>query len=305
MERGVGDLSFVAATGFFDGVHVGHRYLIDQVKTAAVGRGLPSAVITFPVHPRRVLQKDYQPALLCGFDEKAERLSSTGVEYCISLPFTVELSRLSAGEFMRGVLKEQLHVDTLLVGYDHRFGRDREEGYPEYRRYGEELGIEVLPASCFRVGDGEVSSSQIRRLLKAGRMREANGLLSYNYRLSGRIVEGCRVGRTMGFPTANMQVWERYKVMPAPGVYAVWVYLRDLVRRGMLYIGRRPTLHSGGEISVEVNIFDFDGNLYGESISVEFIDFVRTDRKFASKEELMAQIRRDREVVEQRLNGKV
>jgi riboflavin kinase/FMN adenylyltransferase len=303
-EKGVGDLSFVVATGFFDGVHVGHRHLIDQVKREAEKRGLPSAVVTFPVHPRKVLQKDYQPALLCGFEEKIEQLSSTGVDYCIGFPFTVELSQLSARDFMRKALKEQLHVDTLLVGYDHRFGRDREDGYPEYRRYGEELHINVLLASEFRFGDREVSSSQIRRLLKAGKIKEANELLSYNYRLSGKIVEGYQVGRTIGFPTANMQVWERYKVVPELGVYAVMVHLRDLVRPGMLYIGRRPTLHSDGEISVEVNVFDFDGNLYNQSMSVEFIDFIRSDRKFNSKEELTAQIHRDKEMVKQRLESR-
>ncbi len=301
VEKGIDSLSFVATVGFFDGVHIGHRHLIDQVKREAERRGLPSAVITFPVHPRKVLQKDYQPALLCGFDEKVEQLALTGIDYCISIPFTVELSQLSAKEFMQKVLKEQLHVDTLLVGYDHRFGRNREDGFSEYCRYGKELGIDVVLASQFRLDNKEVSSSQIRRFLKAGRIKEANGLLSYHYRLSGKIVEGYQVGRTIGFPTANMQVWERYKVVPELGVYAVIVYLQDLAYTGMLYIGRRPTLHSDNEVSVEVNIFDFDGNLYNQSICVEFIDFIRPDRKFASKEELVAQIHQDRRSVKQRL----
>ncbi len=304
VEKGIGDLSFVATVGFFDGVHIGHRHLIDQVKKEAERRGLPSAVVTFPVHPRKVLQTDYQPALLCGFDEKIEQLATAGIDYCISLPFTVELSQLSAREFMQKVLKEQLHVNTLLVGYDHRFGHNREDSYPEYSQYGKELGMQVILATEFQLGDNDVSSSQIRRLLKAGKIKEANELLSYNYRLSGKIVEGYQVGRTIGYPTANMRVWERYKVVPELGVYAVMVHLRDLIYPGMLYIGRRPTLHSDNEISVEVNLFDFDGNLYNQSMSVEFIDFIRTDRKFDTKEELVAQIHQDKESVKQRLKNK-
>lgn len=304
VEKGIGDLSFVATVGFFDGVHIGHRHLIDQVKREAERNGLPSAVITFPVHPRKVLQKDYQPALLCGFDEKVEQLATTGIDYCISIPFTVDLSRFSAKEFMQKVLKEQLHVKRLLVGYDHRFGRNREDSYPEYSQYGKELGMHVILASELQLGDDEVSSSQIRRLLKVGNIKEANELLSYNYRLSGKIVEGYQVGRTIGYPTANMRVWERYKVVPELGVYAVMVHLHDLIYPGMLYIGRRPTLHSDNEISVEVNLFDFDGNLYNQSMSVEFIDFIRTDRKFDTKEELVAQIHQDKESVKQRLKNK-
>lgn len=304
VEKRVGDFSFVATVGFFDGVHIGHRHLIDQVKKEAERCGLPSAVITFPVHPRKVLQTDYQPALLCGFDEKIEQLATTGIDYCISLPFTVDLSQLSAREFMQKVLKEQLHIDTLLVGYDHRFGHNREDGYPEYSQYGKELGVKVIQATELQIGSNDVSSSQIRRYLNAGKIKEANELLSYNYRLSGKIVEGYQVGRTIGYPTANMQVWERYKVVPELGVYAVMVHLRDLIYPGMLYIGRRPTLHSDNEISVEVNLFDFDGNLYNQSMSVEFIDFIRSDRKFDSKEELVAQIHQDKEDVKQRLKNK-
>lgn len=291
----------MATVGFFDGVHIGHRHLIDQVKKEAERHGLPSAVVTFPVHPRKVLQTDYQPALLCGFDEKIEQLATTGIDYCISLPFTVELSQLPAREFMQKVLKEQLHVNTLLVGYDHRFGHNREDSYPEYSQYGKELGMQVILATEFQLGDNDVSSSQIRRLLKAGKIKEANELLSYNYRLSGKIVEGYQVGRTIGYPTANMRVWERYKVVPELGVYAVMVHLRDLIYPGMLYIGRRPTLHSDNEISVEVNVFNFDGNLYNQSLTVEFVDFIRPDHRFETMEQLVEQIHNDKKNVLRRL----
>ncbi len=305
VEKEVTGKSFVATVGFFDGVHVGHRHLIEQVKREARQRNLPSAVITFPVHPRKVLQADYQPSLLSGFEEKVALLEDTGIDYCISLPFTVELSQLSADEFIRQVLREKIGVDTLLVGYDHRFGHNREEGYAEYRQYGEAIGMNVLLATELRYGgDQHASSSRVRRLLKEGNIKEANLLLSYNYTLSGKIVEGYQVGRTIGYPTANMRVWERYKVVPALGVYAVLVHLRDVVYPGMLYIGTRPTLHEDSEISVEVNLFDFDADLYNQSMTVEFIDFIRADEKFDTMESLVERIHQDKEEVKKRLKNK-
>ncbi|MBB4038336.1 riboflavin kinase/FMN adenylyltransferase [Dysgonomonas hofstadii] len=286
----------VATIGFFDGVHTGHRFLIDQVKKVAAQKGLPSAVITFPVHPRKVLQKDYQPALLCGLDEKVERLASTGVDYCVCLDFTVEISGLSAREFMSDILKNKLSVDTLIIGYDHRFGHNREDGFEDYKRYGQEIGMEVIRAAELPGGE-HVSSSRIRRLLGEGQVRKASELLSYNYTISGKIVEGFKVGRTIGFPTANIQVWETYKVIPAFGVYAVYVHVDGQRYDGMLYIGRRPTLHNGNNISVEVNLFGFNGDLYNKSLTAEFLDFVRADEKFPDVETLKAQIQKDKDDV--------
>ena len=294
---------FVATLGFFDGVHIGHRHLINQVKAEAKRLHLPSAVITFPVHPRKVLQQDYQPKLLCGYDEKHDALETTGVDYCVSLPFTPELSRLTAKEFMSAVLKEQIGVQTLVIGHDHRFGRDREEGFGQYVAYGKELGIDVLQATEFRYNDHDVSSSQIRRLLAEGKITVANKLLSYNYRLSGKIVEGYQVGRTIGFPTANLQAWEKFKVIPALGVYAVFVRIGNEIYKGMLYIGKRPTLQHNAEISVEVNIFDFDDDLYNKSLTVEFIDFIRADEKFENMELLIRQIKQDKLTVMERLDN--
>jgi riboflavin kinase/FMN adenylyltransferase len=293
---------FVATVGFFDGVHIGHRYLIEQVKKKALELTISSAVITFPVHPRKVLQKDYQPALLCGYDEKLDQLETTGIDTIISIPFTIGLSQLTAKEFITGVLKDQIGVRTLLVGHDHRFGHNREDGFPEYRKYGEEIGMEVIQAKELRIDGQEVSSSQVRRLLKAGDILKANELLSYNYTLSGKIVEGYQVGRTIGFPTANIRAWERFKVIPRLGVYAVLVHLRGMVYEGMLYIGTRPTLHHDNEISVEVNIFGLDEDLYNQSITVEFIDFIRGDIKFENIDRLVQQIRADKIAVKNRLS---
>ena len=286
----------VATIGFFDGVHTGHRFLIDQVKEEAAKRKLPSAVITFPVHPRKVLQKDYQPALLCGFDEKTERLASTGVDYCVCLDFTTEISQLSAREFMKDILKDKLSVNTLVIGYDHRFGHNREDGFADYKRYGSEIGIDVIEARELP-GQEHVSSSRIRKLLAEGYIRKAAKLLSYNYTISGKIVEGFKVGRTIGFPTANIQVWETYKVIPAFGVYAVYVHVEGQRYDGMLYIGKRPTLHNGDNISIEVNLFNFDGDLYNKELTAEFIDFVRPDEKFIDIDTLKKQIGNDKDTV--------
>ena len=302
-NKEVNEAPFVASVGFFDGVHIGHRHLIKQVKEEAKRLGLPSAIVTFPVHPRKVLQKNYQPALLCGYEEKLEQLATTQIDYVISLPFTPELSRLSARSFMEEVLKEKIGVHTLFVGYDHRFGHNREEGFAAYQSYGEELGIQVIQAAEYQVEGENVSSTKIRLLLKKGEIQRANSLLSYHYTLSGKIVEGYRVGRTIGFPTANMRSWERFKVVPELGVYAVLVHIRDIIYKGMLYIGTRPTLHDDPEISVEANIFDFSGDLYDQSLTVEFIDFIRADRKFDSMEELVKQIHKDKSLVQERLKN--
>ncbi|MDU1889207.1 MAG: riboflavin biosynthesis protein RibF [Dysgonomonas sp.] len=289
------NLPLVATIGFFDGVHTGHRFLIEQVKQIAKEKKLPSAVITFPIHPRKVLQKDYQPALLCSFEEKKERLASTGIDYCVCLDFTVEISQLSAYDFMQNILKEKLSVDTLVIGYDHRFGYNRKDGFHEYKQYGEQIGIHVIEAK--ELPFEHVSSSRIRQLLSEGNVRKAAELLSYNYTISGKIVEGFKVGRTIGFPTANIQIWETYKVVPALGVYAVFAYINKVKYDGMLYIGNRPTLQNGNNISIEVNIFDFDGDLYNKELTVEFLEFIRPDEKFKDIETLKEHIRRDKDNV--------
>lgn len=288
----------VATIGFFDGVHRGHRYLIDQLLSIAKKKQLASAVITFPVHPRRALDTDFQPALLCGYEEKLKRLSETGLDYSISLNFTKEMSMFSARDFIHKILKEELNVSVLLIGYDHRFGHNRSDGFEEYKKYGAEVGIEVVEAQELDSGFN-VSSSHIRRCLAQGDIEKANDMLGYKYTISGQIVEGFKVGRTIGFPTANIKIWEDFKVVPALGVYAVHVNIGAEKYKGMLYIGNRPTLHDGGGISLEVNIFDFDDDLYGKTLSVEFIEFVRLDEKFPSLQELVQQIHKDKETVKQ------
>lgn len=287
----------VATIGFFDGVHLGHRFLIGELKSAARERSLPSAVITFSEHPRAVLNADYLPKLLNTFDEKMERLEATGVDYCIVIDFTKELSLLTAEEFITTVLADKLHVAALLIGYDHRFGHDRTDGFEQYAAYGAACGMEVLKASPYDEGGVAVSSSKIRRQLSAGEVEEAAHFLAYPYTLRGTIVGGNRVGRTLGFPTANIRVDDPTKVIPRIGVYAVRVTLEGREYAGMLYIGSRPTLGAGNALSIEVHILDFSGDIYRRTVSVAFVRFVREDIRFASLDALRQQLEKDRTTV--------
>lgn len=291
----------MATIGFFDGVHLGHRFLIDEVKAAAAQRGLPSAVITFPTHPRSVLQQAYQPRLLNSFADKLRLLATTGVDYCIVLDFTEALSQLSAEAFLQ-ILATQWRVKGLVIGYDHRFGHDRRDGFEQYVEYGQRWGIEILKAMAFDAGHTAVSSSEIRRLVQEGKVERAAQLLTYAYHISGRIVSGYKVGRTLGFPTANIQPDDPMQLLPGIGVYAVWVEVAGGRYKGMLYIGSRPTLDNGTQLSIEVHILHFSGDIYNDPIRVSFEHFVRGDEKFDSLEALKAQLMRDREVVDQLLN---
>lgn len=291
----------MATIGFFDGVHLGHRFLIDEVKAAAAQRGLPSAVITFPTHPRSVLQQAYQPRLLNSFADKLRLLATTGVDYCIVLDFTEALSQLSAEAFLR-ILATQWRVKGLVIGYDHRFGHDRRDGFEQYVEYGQRWGIEILKAAAFDAGHTAVSSSEIRRLVQEGKVERAAQLLTYAYHISGRIVSGYKVGRTLGFPTANIQPDDPMQLLPGIGVYAVWVEVAGQRYKGMLYIGSRPTLDNGTQLSIEVHILHFSGDIYNDPIRVSFAHFVRGDEKFDSLKALKAQLMRDREVVDQLLN---
>ena len=291
----------MATIGFFDGVHLGHRFLIDEVKAAAAQRGLPSAVIPFPTHPRSVLQQAYQPRLLNSFADKLRLLATTGVDYCIVLDFTEALSQLSAEAFLR-ILATQWRVKGLVIGYDHRFGHDRRDGFEQYVEYGQRWGIEILKAAAFDAGHTAVSSSEIRRLVQEGKVERAAQLLTYAYHISGRIVSGYKVGRTLGFPTANIQPDDPMQLLPGIGVYAVWVEVAGQRYKGMLYIGSRPTLDNGTQLSIEVHILHFSGDIYNDPIRVSFAHFVRGDEKFDSLEALKAQLMRDREVVDQLLN---
>ena len=284
----------VATIGFFDGVHLGHRYLINQVKLAASQNGWSSSIITFPVHPRQVIQSDYQPQLLSSPEEKIELLASTGVDNCILLPFTRELSLLTAKEFMQ-LLYNDYKVRMLVIGYDHRFGHNRTETFEDYCRYGRELGIHIMQASAYTQEQDKVSSSAIRRALQTGDIRTASKFLGYHYYLEGTVVGGYKVGRKIGFPTANLQVDFPNKLIPSIGVYAVYVYVNGEKHKGMLNIGYRPTINNGTDLSIEVHILDFQGDIYHQKMRIEFIEFLRPEEKFHSVDELILQMQKDKE----------
>lgn len=277
--------------GFFDGVHRGHQYLMQQLKDMAHERGLQSTVVTFDRHPRQVLQSEWQPQLLTSLDEKEELMAQTGIDTLVVLPFSREMAQLSACQFMERVLVRQLGARLLLTGYDNRFGHDRTEGFSDYERYGRELGIEVCAALCWQSDVVVPSSSLIRRLLTGGDVRQAALLLGRPYALSGIVVHGEQVGRRLGFPTANLQLAEPSQLVPQPGVYAVRVTVGNDSRQymGMTNIGHRPTF-SGQQLTIETNIFDFIGDIYQQSLRISFVERLRSEQSFASPEALAQQM---------------
>lgn len=284
----------VASIGFFDGVHEGHKYLIRQVQGLACDRGMDAQLITFDRHPREVLQSDYVPQLLTSSKEKLQLIRAAGIERVEVLGFSQEMSRLTAREFMQEVLHDRLGVKVLVMGYDHRFGRDG-GSHEDYVRWGRETGIEVIRGE--ELPDGHVSSSECRRRLQEGDVEKVSELLGYRYLLTGRVGEGHHIGHRLGFPTANV-IPERGKVVPGKGVYAVWVRLDDgSTKKGMLNIGKRPTLDNGADTSIEVHLIDFKGNLYGRTLQLTFVRRLRDERKFDSLEELQEQLTTDRNQV--------
>lgn len=289
----------VATIGFFDGVHLGHRHLIEQVCEAARVRNLASALITFRSHPRQVLHPESPICLLSTPQEKAEALASTGVDWCVTLDFTPELAGMPAKRFMDEVLRQRIGVRTLVIGYDHRFGYGRADSFDDYVRFGRDMGMEVLRANELQKEGVHVSSSTIRRLLLQGEVAEAAQALGCMYSLEGVVVRGRQVGRTIGFPTANLQPVCPEKLVPADGVYAVRVQLENETYGGMLDIGLRPTFDNGNDRSIEVHLLDFLGDLYGRVVRVDFVRRIRANVQFDSPASLVAQLQKDETVVRQ------
>lgn len=287
-------LPSVATIGFFDGVHRGHRFLIDQVKEVAATNGLCSALITFPIHPGQVMQTMYRPQLISSPEEKLELLETTAVDYCVLLPFTHELSLLSAREFMK-LLRDNFNIRALVIGYDHRFGHNRSESFEDYCRYGKELNIYIVRARAYTDGEAKISSSVIRQLLKEGDVSRAAKFLGYNYFLDGTVVDGYKIGRKIGFPTANLKVDCSDKLIPSEGVYAVYVYVKGKKWAGMLNIGHRPTINNGKNLSIEVNILNFSDNIYHEEMRIEFVKYLRPEEKYDNVDALIAQMHKDRD----------
>jgi riboflavin kinase / FMN adenylyltransferase len=285
----------VATVGFFDGVHLGHRYLISELLKIAQKKKLPAVIFTFAVHPRKVLHSEYQPQLLTTLSEKLKLLETSGIDACVVLDFTPEMSLLSAYDFLKKILKDKNSVQTLLVGHDHRFGHNRTDGFEQYKQYGDEFGLEVVQAKKYITSTHlHISSSDIRNALLKGDITTANDILTYRYSFVGKVVKGFEVGRKIGFPTANLEPIDSEKLIPAVGVYAVEVIRDNTSLRGMMNIGFRPTLENGNQLSIEVHIFGFNENIYHELIEIRFLKKIRDERKFASIDELIEQLKMDR-----------
>lgn len=288
----------VATIGFFDGVHRGHQFLISHLVETARQDGMPAVVITFDEHPRKVLQSDYQPEMLSTLDSKLLLLSKTEVDDAVVLHFTREMAAMSAREFMQQVLHDHLHVKKLFIGYDHRFGHNREETFDDYVRYGKEMGIEVIKNQAYSMNGINISSSVIRSFLKEGEVDMANQCLGYPYTIIGKVVNGYHEGRKLGFPTANLDLSHFGQMIPAPGVYAVKARLEGTVvwKQGMMNIGTRPTF-DGKQLTLETHIFNFEGDIYDQLLLVSFVKRIRGERKFESPEELAAQLKEDEQMI--------
>ena len=301
LNEGITDVCpSVATIGFFDGVHRGHRFLINNVVKEAASRGLLSTVVTFDRHPRQVLGSDFQPRLLSTNEEKMLLLSKTGVERCVMLPFSEQMAQMTACDFMKKILHDRLGVQVLIIGYDNRFGHNRSEGFDDYVHYGREMGIEVMSAQSFLLHGINVSSSVIRSFLQEGEIEMAENCLGYPYFFTGKVVKGFRVGHELGFPTANIEQDNMLKMIPSPGVYAVKVRIEGTVelKHAMMNIGTRPTFN-GTQQTLEVHILNFNDDIYGKMISVAFVHKLRNERQFPSKEALSEQLVKDAQMVKE------
>ncbi|MFY7909611.1 MAG: bifunctional riboflavin kinase/FAD synthetase [Emticicia sp.] len=293
----------VVTSGTFDGVHLGHQKILQILRETAQKTGGESVVLTFWPHPRVVVSKDSQDLkLLSTIDEKIELLESQGVDHLLVIPFTREFSELSAEEYVKEILLKQIGTKKLVIGYDHRFGRNREGGFDYLKANSELFGIEIEEIPRQEIENLTISSTKIRQSLMSGEVSSANELLGRKYSFTGIVVKGRQLGRTIGFPTANVQVSQFYKLIPANGVYAVRTFFRNQWHNGMMNIGTRPTVDGVGRTQ-EVNIFDFDDDIYGETVTVEIVDYIRPEQKFNGLDELKAQILADKAKSKEILNN--
>ncbi|MCI1640028.1 MAG: riboflavin biosynthesis protein RibF [Bacteroidales bacterium] len=286
----------VIATGFFDGVHLGHRFVLKRLVEAARERGDKSMVITFWPHPRNVLQDDARNLrLLTCLEEKKRMISACGVDYVEVIDFTKEFSRLSAYDYLKDYVIDRYGGKSILLGYDNRVGCD--PGTPEdVSKIASGLGLEVLRTDEIDYSKGSaISSTKIRDCVSKGDIGSAEAMLGYRYGLFGVVVSGDQIGRKIGFPTANMQLYEPLKLIPGNGVYLVEVSTLGRICYGMCNIGIRPTVGKGNALTIETNIFDFDENIYGLDINISFIQRIREEKKFTGLPALQAQLSIDRD----------
>jgi riboflavin kinase/FMN adenylyltransferase len=283
----------ILTQGTFDGVHFGHQKILRQVVDEALHIGGVSVLLTFYPHPRLVLYPDdNELKLLSTIEEKVDLVSALGIDYLIIMPFTQELSRLRADEFVRDILVEKLHITKLIIGYDHRFGRNREGGMQEMIHFADTYSFELEEIPAQDISESIVSSTKIRQALLDGQVHRAREYLGTAYVLQGKVEEGMQRGTTIGYPTANIRVNSSYKLIPKNGVYAVWVYINEKKYAGMLNIGYNPTFDDK-KWSVEVHLFDFSQNVYHKEISIAFVSRTRDEQKFEDLRSLIDQLKAD------------
>ena len=284
----------IVTIGTFDGIHVGHQKILKNLIRTANNEGKKSVLLTFFPHPRMVLQKENKILLLNTIKEKSGLLEKMGLDYLIIHPFSREFSRLTALDFVRDILVNKLNTSRLIIGYDHHFGKNREGNIHQLKEYSllYDFKVEEIPAQD--IDDVSVSSTKIRTALKDGNLKTANNYLGYHYMLNGTVVSGKKLGGTIGFPTANIEIKEPYKLIPKTGVYIIRTYINTILYTGMMNIGFNPTV-LGKHQTIEAHLFDFNEDLYGKEITIEFIYFLREEHKFESVEELVVQLNIDKE----------
>jgi len=282
----------VITIGTFDGVHVGHRKIIKRIVESAENSALESAVLTFFPHPRMVLQKEVGIELINTIEERKQILENIGIDHLIVHPFTRAFSRLTAQEYIEEVLVKKLQAKKVIIGYDHRFGRNRNADIEDLKKYGEKYGFEVEEISKQDVDEVAVSSTKIRKALQEGDVEKANTYLGSNFLLTGTIVKGKGLGKNLGFPTANLKIEETYKLIPKTGVYVVKALIDDEEFFGMMNIGYNPTV-GGSEKTIETYFFNLDKNLYGKKLQIEMLKRIREEKKFSGVEELIKAMKED------------
>jgi riboflavin kinase/FMN adenylyltransferase len=278
--------------GTFDGVHFGHQKIIEKLVQEAKKTNKKSVLLTFFPHPRMVLQKDASLKLINTIEERATLLEKTGLDYLIIHPFNKAFSRMSALEFVRDILVNQLNISKLIIGYDHHFGKNREGNITQLTEYSHlyDFKVEEIPAQD--IDSVSVSSTKVRRALTAGNLKTANNYLGYNFMLNGTVVNGKKLGGTIGYPTANIDIKETYKLIPKTGVYVVQSAIDKKIIYGMMNIGNRPTVN-GNHQTIEVHFFDFNQDLYHQKLNIELIYFLRDEEKFDTIDSLVHQLKKD------------
>lgn len=283
----------VVTSGTFDGVHLGHQKIIRRIREIARKIQGETVLITFWPHPRLVLYPyEHDLRLLSTFEEKANLLRQFGIDHLVTIPFTQEFSQLSSEEFIRSVLIDKIQTKKLVIGYDHRFGKNREGSFEYLKEHSSDFGFELEEISRQDVEDIGVSSTKIRKALELGDVKTASNYLGRPYELNGLVVKGQQIGRSIGFPTANIHIPNDYKLIPHDGVYAVEAKVEGILYKAMLNIGNRPTV-DGSKKTVEAHLFDFQGDLYNKLITVYFREFIREEKKFESLEALKNQLFQD------------